>query len=54
MKLAGLIKISEKTKGPDPLANVLPRLVEELSPSRKEKRSKMSGSQLRERLVTEI
>ena len=51
-KLAGLIEISQKTKGPDPLANVLPRLVEEPTPSRKRKRSKISGSQLRERLIT--
>ncbi|CAG89961.2 DEHA2F27368p [Debaryomyces hansenii CBS767] len=51
-KLAGLIEISQKTKGPDPLANVLPRLVEEPTPSCKRKRSKISGSQLRERLIT--
>ncbi|CUM48175.1 unnamed protein product [Debaryomyces fabryi] len=51
-KLTGLIEISQKTKGPDPLANVLPRLVEEPTPSRKRKRSKMSGSQLRKRLIT--
>ncbi|MDN5664434.1 MAG: DUF3698 domain-containing protein, partial [Staphylococcus equorum] len=51
-KFAGLIEISQKTKGPDPLANVLPRLVEEPTPSRKRKRSKISGSQLRERLIT--
>ena len=51
-KLAGLIEISQKTRGPDPLANVLPRLVEEPAPSRKRKRSKMSGSQLRKRLIT--
>ena len=51
-KFAGLIEISQKTKGPDPLANVLPRLVEEPTPSRKHKRSKMSGNQLRKRLVT--
>ncbi|CUM49787.1 unnamed protein product [Debaryomyces tyrocola] len=52
VKLAGLIEISQKTKGPDPLANVLPRLVEEPTQSRKRKRSKMSGSELRERLIT--
>ena len=51
-KFAGLIEISQKTKGPDPLANVLPRLVEEPTPSRKRKRSKMSGCQLRKRLIT--
>ncbi|CUM56002.1 unnamed protein product [Debaryomyces tyrocola] len=52
VKLGGLIEISQKTKGPDLLENVLPRLVEEPTPSRKRKRSKMSGSQLRERLIT--
>lgn len=50
-KLAGLIEISQRTKGPDPLANVLPRLVEEPTPCRKRKRSKMSGGQLRKRLI---
>ena len=51
-RLAGLIEISQKAKGPDPLANVLPRPVEEPTQSRKRKRSKMFGSQLRKRLIT--
>ena len=50
-KLAGLIEISQKTKGSDPSGNLLPRIVGESAPNRKRKRSKMSGSQLRERLI---
>ena len=52
VKLAGLVEISQITKGSDPLANVLPRPLEEHSRSGKLKHSKISGSQLRQRLVT--